>query len=311
MYGRINYYTATMILAKLYLNAEVFIGTPKYQEALAASDTIILSNNYALEADFFNNFIGNATNSREHIMGLPFDQVDAQGFEVHLFTLHYSLQSKFGIQSSTWNGICAQETLFNLFDSTDLRRNGLLFGPQFDDQGNPIQDPSYEKFDPQNPTKPRDPDGPNLNLTPNLNQLEPNCLRQCGARVAKFPFIAGSDRYISNDFPIFRYADVLLMKAELLLRTGGSAAEALDLVNQIRTRAGIDPLDVVTLEDISNERAKELYAEGHRRSDMIRFGTYTEARWEKPDVSPDYVKLWPIPDAAIQANPNLDQNDGY
>jgi hypothetical protein len=311
MYGRINYYTASMILAKLYLNAEVFTGTPKYADALNYCDSIILSNQYELEGDFFNNFVGNAINSGEHIMGVPFDQVNAQGFEVHLFTLHYSLQSKFAIQSSTWNGICAQEAFFNMFDTNDIRRNGLLSGPQFDDQGNPIQDPSYEKFDPLNPTKPRDPDGINLNLTPNLNMLEPNCLRQCGARIAKFPFIAGSDRYMSNDFPIFRYADVMLMKAELLLRTGGDAGEALILVNQIRSRAGIAPLGAVTLEDIHAERAKELYAEGHRRSDMIRFGTYLGTRWEKPDVSPDYVTLWPVPDAAIKANPNLDQNEGY
>jgi hypothetical protein len=311
MYGRINYYSASLILAKLYLNAEVFIGTPKYQEALDLCNTIILSDNYELEPDFFNNFVANATNSREHIMGLPFDQVNAQGFEVHLFTLHYSLQDKFGIQSSTWNGICAQEAFFNMFDSTDLRRNGLLSGKQYDDQGIQIQDPSYEKFDPQNPTKPRDPDGAGLNLTPNVNMLEPNCLRQCGARIAKFPFIAGSDRYMSNDFPIFRYADVLLMKAELLLRTGGDAGEALNLLNQIRIRAGIEPLNAITLEDILAERARELYAEGHRRSDMIRFGTYTDARWEKPDVSPDYVTLWPVPKAAIDANPNLEQNPGY
>lgn len=311
IYGRINYYAASMILAKLYLNAEVFTGSPRYAEALNYCDSIILSGGYDLEATFFDNFIGNAVNSKEHILGLPFDQVYAQGFEVHLFTLHYSLQSKFEIQSATWNGICAQEAFFNMFDSTDLRRNGLLFGKQYDAQGVQITDPSYEKFDPQNPTKPRDPDGAGLNLTPNVNMLEPNCLRQCGARIAKFPFIAGSDRYMSNDFPIFRYADVLLMKAELLLRTGGDAGEAAGLVNQLRARADVPALNTVTLEDILAERARELYAEGHRRSDMIRFGTYTEARWEKPDVSPETVTLWPIPAAAIKANPNLDQNPGY
>jgi hypothetical protein len=311
MYGRVNYYAAYTILAKLYLNAEVFIGTPKYQEALAACDTVINSTNYSLEADFFSNFAGDATTSPEHILGVPFDQINAQGFEVHLFTLHYSLQNKYGIQSATWNGICAQEAFFNSFEETDLRRNGLLYGPQFDAEGVQITDPSFEKFDPANPTNPIDPDGAGLNLTPNVNMLEPNCLRQCGTRVAKFPFIDGSDRYMSNDFPIFRYADILLMKAELLWRSGGDLGEALALVNQVRTRAGVGAMTDISADSLLAERGRELFAEGHRRNDMIRFGKYLEPRWEKPDVSADYIKLWPIPTSQIQANPNLTQNPGY
>lgn len=310
-FGRMTYWAAEMVLAKLYINAEVYTGTAQWGKAMAAIDEIINSNNFELSADFFDNFKEDATLSKEYIMGVAFDRIDAPAFEVHLFTLHYNLQEKFGLTNLPWNGICGQEDFFNMFEETDLRRDGLLFGPQYDAEGNQIQDPSYEKFDPTNPTKPRDPDGPGLNLTPNINMLEPNCLRQCGVRVAKWPYIAGSDRYMSNDFPIFRYADVLLLKAELLLRTGGDAGEALSLVNQIRSRAGATPLAAVTLEDILAERARELYAEGHRRSDMIRFGAYFATRWEKPDVSADYTKLWPIPDAQINANSNLIQNPGY
>lgn len=311
MYGRVNYYAAYTILAKLYLNSEAFIGTPRYEEALQACDTVILSGNYSLEGDFFNNFTGDATGSPEHILGVPFDQINAQGFEVHLFTLHYNLQEKYGIQSSTWNGICAQEDFFNSFQETDLRRNGLLFGQQLDAEGVQITDPSFEKFDPTNPTNPIDPDGAGLNLTPNINMLEPSCLRQCGARIAKYPFIEGSDRYISNDFPIFRYADVLLMKSESLWRNGGDVGEALSLINEVRSRAGINTLAAFDADSLLAERGRELYTEGHRRNDRIRFGKYLDIRWEKPDVSPDYVKLWPIPASQIQANPNLVQNPGY
>ena len=311
MYGRVNYYAAYSVLAKLYLNAEVFVGTPRYEDALAACDTVIQSGNFSLESDYFNNFVGDATTSPEHILGVPFDQINAQGFEVHLFTLHYSLQDKYGIQSATWNGICSQEAFFNSFEETDLRRNGLLSGPQFDAEGVQITDPSFEKFDPANPTNPIDPDGAGLNLTPNVNMLEPNCLRQCGARIAKFPFIEGSDRYISNDFPIFRYADVLLMKAESLWRSGGDIGEALSLVNEIRSRAGASAMAAFDADSLLAERGRELFAEGHRRNDLIRFGKYLDTRWEKPDVSPEYVKLWPIPNSQIQANPNLQQNPGY
>jgi hypothetical protein len=312
-YSRVNYYAAYTVLAKLYLNAEVYTGTARWQDAMAACDTIINANVYSLEGDFFNNFAENATSSPEHILGVPFDNIYALGFEVHLFTLHYNLQDKYGIQSATWNGICAQQAFFNSFDSTDIRRDGLLSGPQYDAEGNQIEDPSYEKFDPNNPPPIGviDPDGPGLNLTDTINMLEPNCLRQAGTRVAKFPYIEGSDRYTSNDFPILRYADVRLMKAELLLRTDGDIGEALNLVNEVRTRAGVDGFTELNYENLLAERGRELYAEGHRRSDMIRFGVYLNTRWEKDDVSPDHVTLWPIPKSQTDANPNLIQNPGY
>ncbi len=308
IYSRINYYSAYTILAKLYLNAEVYTGTPQYEKALAACDTVYNSNLFSLESDFFSNFGSDATASPEHILGVPFDQVYAAEFEIHLFTLHYSLQDHFKLQSATWNGICAQEDFFNSFEETDVRRNGLLHGEQYDDEGNLIEDPGYEKFQ---PGQVFDPDGPGLDLTPAVNMLEPNCLRQAGARVAKFPYIEDSDRYTGNDFPIFRFADILLMRAELLVRTSGDLGVALEMLNMVRTRALVDPLAEVTLENILAERARELYAEGHRRSDLIRFGAYLNTRWEKEEMSADYVTLWPIPEGQIDANPNLDQNPGY
>lgn len=317
-YGRINYYTAQMILAKLYINAEVYTGTPQMEKAMAAVDEIINSGKYSLSADFFDNFKADASNSTEVILGVAFDQINAAAFEVHLFTLHYSLAAVYKFEDNCWNGLSFQEAFFNSFEENDLRRKGLLFGPQYDAEGNQVEDPSYEKKDFTNPDKPFDPDGPGLNLTPYINMLEPSCLRQCGARVAKFPFIEGSDRYTSNDFPIFRYADVLLMKAELLLLQG-DAGGALNYVNEVRSRAGVDGLTQLTFEDLLAERGRELYAEGHRRSDLIRFsgngysttGIYYAPRWEKPDQSPEYTKLWPIPQSAISVNPNLIQNPGY
>jgi hypothetical protein len=309
-YGRVNYYTAQMILAKLYMNSEVYINTPKWDQAEAALDTIIESGRYSLSPDFFDNFREDATTSPEHILGLAFDQIEAPQFEIHLFSLHYNLATKYQFEDNCWNGISAQESLFNLFDENDERRNGLLFGQQYDNEGNKIEDPSYEKFNPQDPTAPRDPDGAPLNLTPAINMLEPNCLRQAGSRIVKFPPIEGSDRYTSNDFPIFRYADALLMKAEVLARKGDLGGAAM-YVDEVRGRANADPLGAVTLDDILDERARELYAEGHRRSDLIRFGKYLDTRWEKDEVSPETRILWPIPQSQIDVNSNLQQNPGY
>jgi len=310
-FGRVYYYVAQTILAKLYINAEVYTGTPQWNKAMDAVDTV-MGGGYSLATDFFSNFEEDATMSPEYIMGLHNDRLEAPAFEVHLFTLHYNLVNKYQIQDNTWNGIFAQESFYHLFDNdpNDVRLNSILFGFQFEDDGTPIEDPSYEKFDPNDVTKPTDPDGAPLNLTPEVNMLEPNCLRQAGARVAKYPFILGSDRYTSNDIPIFRYADILLMKAELLLRQG-DAGGALQYVNEVRTRANAAPLTEMNMEILLDERARELFAEGQRRSDMIRFGVYGNSRWEKPDQSPSYTTIWPIPQSQIDVNQNLIQNPGY
>jgi hypothetical protein len=318
-YGRINYYTAQMILAKLYLNAEVYTGTPQWEKATLAVDEIVNSGKYSLSGDFFDSFEADASSSPEVILGVAFDQIYAEGLEIHLFSLHYNLAAVYGFEDNCWNGLSFQEAFFNSFEETDARRNGLLFGPQYDAEGNQVEDASYEKKDFTNPDKPFDPDGPGLNLTPNINMLEPSCLRQCGARIAKFPFIQGSDRYTSNDFPIFRYSDLLLMKAELMLLQG-DAGGGLTYVNDVRSRAGLDGLGELTFENLLAERGRELFVEGHRRSDLIRFstgshgstaGVYYAPRWEKPDQSQEFKSLWPIPQSAISTNPNLQQNPGY
>ena len=309
-FSRVNYYVAEMILAKIYLNAEIYSGTAQLDKANAALDEIINAGVFNLDPNYFNNFADNTDNSKEVIFGVPMDEILAQGLEVHLFTLHYTLQEKFGLTQLPWNGLIAQESLYKLFDENDVRRDGLLSGKQYDADGVQIKDASYEKFNPANPTAPKDPDGPGLNLTPEINMLEPNCLRQAGARIMKWFPHAETDRYMSNDFPIFRYSDVLLMKAEVLARKG-DATGALPYINDVRERAGIADLATVTLDNILDERARELYAEGHRRTDLIRFGKFLSPRWEKPEQSPAEMILWPIPKTQIDNNPNLVQNPGW
>ncbi|MFA6403439.1 MAG: RagB/SusD family nutrient uptake outer membrane protein [Salinivirgaceae bacterium] len=309
-YGRITYYSAQMMLAKLYLNAEVYTGTPKLAEAEEAIDSI-MAGPFALETSIFDNYVENATASKEHIFGVPFDQIYAKGFEMHLFTLHYVEAGNYGITSAAWNGLSAQKSLYDLLaqDAADDRLNGLVYGPQVDADGNPLLDAAYEKPKPGSGL-PFDKDGASLNHTPEINMLEPLCLRQAGARIKKFNFVEGTGRYMGNDYPIYRYADVLLMKAEVRLRQG-DASGALPFVNEVRTRAKATPLTEVTEDNLLDERARELFAEGHRRSDLIRFGKYLDARWEKPEKSPDHVQLWPIPAKALGVNANLVQNPGY
>lgn len=314
-FGRVNYYVAYMVLSKLYLNAEVYTGTPQWQKANDAIDSV-LSGNYGLANNVADCFGADISNVSEVIWAVPFDEVRSPELEIHLFTLHYVLNEKFGITQGPWNGLIAQESLYNLLaeDENDTRIGGLLYGPQYREDGTQFRDESAELF----PAIPFDPDKQPLNLTPAINMLEPNCLRQAGARIQKYPFIEGTGRYMNNDHPIFRSADAMLMKAEVLTWINGNDnADALNILNQVRARSGAAPLTNINADILLDERARELFVEGFRRSDLIRFevrtGTpyYTGTRWEKPEVSDAHVMLWPIPQQQIDANPKLIQNPGY
>ena len=109
------------------------------------------------------------------------------------------------------------------------------------------------------------------------------------------------------------------MKAEAILRggtgatnAGGYGTSALDLVNAIRTHVsrGATPFSAVTLDQLIDERGRELYLESWRREDLIRFGKFLAPWQEKPTDDPKYL-LFPIPNGQLAANPNLTQNPGY
>jgi hypothetical protein len=297
----LNYWTAHMILAKLYLNAEVYTGTARWADAEAALDVIINEGPYSLAPNFFSNFSTTNDNSPENMFTLPYDANNAGGFNIHQMTYHYSTQQTFELQEQPWNGYTALEEFYNSYEEEDVRKNSLREGLQFRSDGvTPIIDASAEASDP---------DGPEINFTPNINELAPNALRQAGTRVNKFEIQLGAAPNLSNDFPIFRYADVLLMKAEAAWRQGNSAV-ALQFVNQVRARANVAPLTAIDPDILLAERGRELFAEGHRRSDLIRFGKYNDAWWEKAQSAP-FRNLFPIPENQLQANPNLTQNPGY
>ncbi len=99
------------------------------------------------------------------------------------------------------------------------------------------------------------------------------------------------------------------MKAEALVKLN-RGAEAVAPVTLIRARAGLGTLASITLDNLLDERGRELYWEGHRRSDLLRFGKFLQAWQEKPASDPKYL-LFPIPNRSLAANPNLEQNPGY
>ncbi|HMQ00684.1 MAG TPA: RagB/SusD family nutrient uptake outer membrane protein [Cyclobacteriaceae bacterium] len=300
-YATVNYFVAQTALAKLYLNAQVYTGTPRWQDAITACNAVIDAGVYSLEADFMNNFVTRNAGSSENIFVLNYDEDNAGGFNLPQMTLHYESQRTYRLQEQPWNGYSSLEEFYNSFDENDRRIASFIEGPQFAFDGTPLIDLSAEDDDP---------DGPPLNFTPNINMLAPNAFRQAGVRVGKFEFRIGAASSLSNDYPIFRYADVLLMKAEALWRLNAGSTEALDLVNQVRLRSHPTPLASLNADALLAERGREFFAEASRRTDLIRFGRYNDPWWQKP-ASDATRNIFPIPLPQIQANPSLTQNPGY
>ena len=300
-YASINKDVANAILAKLYLNAGVYTGTTRWPEAAQFADSVIASGHYSLAGNFFASFSTNNQNSVENIFVIPYDENNAGGFNLAQMTLHYSSQASFNLQEQPWNGYSSLEEFYNKFSATDDRINSFLAGPQFAADGSRLNDISAE---------PSDPDGPPLTFTPDIDMLFPNALRQQGVRVGKFEFAIGAGASLSNDFPIFRLGEMYLIKAEALWRQNSASTDALSLVNQIRVRSKAIPLNALTADAMINEFAREMFAEGTRRSDLIRHGRFNQAWWEKP-ASATTKNLFPIPLGQIQANPDLVQNEGY
>ncbi|MBD0332385.1 MAG: RagB/SusD family nutrient uptake outer membrane protein, partial [Chitinophagaceae bacterium] len=209
---------------------------------------------------------------------------------------------------SGWNGFTTLSDFYDKFGAGDTRlgmaypgvtdrsglRVGFLIGQQYDKNGTALKDRR----------------GNPLAFTREVHLKETgNDLEITGIRVMKYPPDLDNEFPANNDYVIFRFADVLLMVAEAYMRTG-DAAQALLLVNQIRLKRGATPLASVDLDAILDERGRELYWEGWRRQDLIRFGKFLQPWQEKPNDDPKYL-LFAIPSEQLAVNPNLTQNPGY
>lgn len=303
---------ARVLLMKAHLNKGTFAdrANPKFDAAdmtrvIELADQIINSGKYQLADNMFDNFAPNNDQiSTENIFtnlnqgGISSGNVRSRWFA----TLHYNQNP------SGWNGFTTIADFYDKFDPADPRRGGeyagqtevggirvgLLEGQQFDQNGTPLKDRR---------------DNP-LAFTREVKLIETgNNLEITGVRVIKYPIDYNSGDNVNNDYVFYRYADVLLMKAEALLRSGNEGA-ARTIVNELRQKRGVAALGTLTLDNLLDERGFELYWEGHRRQDLIRFGKFLSAYNEKP-VSGQERLLFPIPNPALAVNPNLEQNPGY
>lgn len=307
-YGRISQPGVNALLSRLYLNALVYKGVAEYQKAIDAADLVINSGLYNLSADYAKVFAPDNVENVEHIFIVPYDEATGQGMTFAQMTLHYPSQLTYKLKEQPWNGFATLETFYNSYEAADKRRAAnFISGPQLDVDGNPILDLAFD---------PADPDGPAINYTPFINELFPNSSRQGGARLGKFAFKIGQGNNMDNDFPVLRYGEVLLNKAEALCRLNGYGdATALTLVNQLRTRAGVGTIAPLDADKMLAERGRELFMECLRRTDLIRFGKWGAAWWEKPAHSNVNFNIFAIPKRQMDAtntsaNP-LVQNPGY
>lgn len=313
-YGRFTKEAVNALLSIIYLNAEVYTGNAMYDKAITNADAVINSGAYSLLPNYFDNFVYNNDNNAEFIFGAvyspdisggighPLVQKVLPGIQGGLFGLPYTPQNGFGTRPS----------VMNKYEDEDDRKSMFIgYGPLTDPRNGEVV--MVERVVPDNNSTLYNPDtsteGPvPYEIIPATGiRLQP---MNAGIKWVKWgldPNTNGGNA--GNDIAFVRYADILLVKAEALLRNG-DAGGALPLVNQVRERSNATLLTAVTLDDILDERGRELAFEMSRRRDLIRFGKFGDA-WEFKEVSEDFRTLYPIPRAAIEANPNLQQNPGY
>lgn len=323
-YGRVTRPVAWFLLAKLALNAEVYTDDnwtdsyrPDGKTIMIDVDgtqknawltcihycNLIASAGYSLASDYTKNFAVHNENSNENIFTIPLDKMLYLNEFHYLFrSRHYAHGGAYGGASE--NGTCATLHTMAVYgyntSSPDARLDMNFYTGKVEVDG------SYVTLD----------DGTPLEYKPlavERNLTSSQYIETAGARMKKYEVdrTAYSDgRMPDNDIVLYRYADVMLMKAEAKVRNGESGDEEL---NAVRNRVGMPSLPA-TLDNILNERLLELVWEGWRRQDMIRFGTYNKSYDIHTPSEADnkgYTTVFPIPGKARELNPNLEQNPGY
>jgi hypothetical protein len=319
-YGRITKWGALHILARVYLNAQVYSGTAQWEKCIAACNEIIKGGQFTLDPNYSAIFETENEDSPEIVFAIPYDDIYATEWSQHMKMLLPAHRDVFNMQAQPWGGSSANPQIINSYQSGDKRlQDTWLIGDQKDaDTGETLFTL--------------------VNFMPSIYF----CEFEQGLRCHKYEIESGAKSSLSNDFPFFRYTDVLMMKAESLLRTG-NAEEAAQLVTQVRTRSFDNIADAtVTGSELMgdttvnygflgeegtvtqpgdqgtvqygrflDELAWEFTAEARRRTDMIRFGVYQKKSWYNHVPLGDYTTLFPIGLEELNTNTNLSQNPGY
>lgn len=308
------------LLARLSLNRAVYsTSTPAnpspgpytfdnadMDEVIARVQNII-DNPYTDLTDFWDNFHWNNTELSDELVFVKREAAGAGGnFTTFWWTLHYH-----NSPSGCCNGFVTLGEFYDLFEQADVRRSAYV--PEMTAEtgiwAGILEGQQYGGFNgPDNPMDPLNDRGGNpLVFTREVDLFYSN--ERMGLRVLKYLINPDQFNEPGTDFIFFRYADALLMKAEAHFRKG-ETGQALGIVNQIRAHRGASQLASITEQDLLDERGRELYWEGWRRHDQVRFGVFTE-EWEQKPASGAHTVMFPIPQRALDTNPNLVQTQGY
>jgi hypothetical protein len=335
-YGRVTKWMSFSVLAKLYLNAGIYINTPRWGDAIAMCDSIIQSGRYSLQPVYYDNFSQDNSKSIENIFVVPFDHVNIGGNNYQAQTLHYQNNINFKLSGGAWNGYCSNAEFYSNYDTSsvytvngpntyrtfkDARSGQYLIGQQFTETYSYPPNANVLYASTNDALKLKDlQTGKYLSFYPNIKEVNnpADTFRLAGLRNIKYFPNPGTLTSMNNDVPIFRLADILLMRAEAALRNGTANMTDLGYVNMVRMRAyGGDAsknwaMSDLNLTNLLAERARELAWENHRRQDCIRFGTFGNARVPSKAADADrHFEIFPIPKAQYDANKNLVQNPGY
>ncbi len=297
-YGRADQAAAWMLLAKLYLNAEVYVDRTYYDQCITYCKKIIDAG-YAIDAEYQALFRADNNEATGMIFPVIFDGEVSKTWGGMTFVIHASVGGSMnpadsGIDNG-WGGTRTTSAHVAKFDLLNDSR------AMFYTDGQSLEIENVASFT----------DGYAINKFTNLDK---------NGNV-------GSDiTFPDTDFPMFRLADAYLMYAEAVLRggAGGDLNSAVDYVNELRERGYGNSANNITsteltLDFVLDERARELYWECHRRTDLIRYGRFSDTDYLWPwkgnvaegESRPSFYDVFPIPTTDLAANPNLSQNTGY
>jgi hypothetical protein len=324
--GRMNKAGAFALLSELFLNSATWAGTPRWDDCIAAADSVISGNvggqngKAQLEDNLTKMFSTTNNTSNEVLFSIAYDFVSANyRFQWNNDMWHYNQKQLYTADQAGNNGVVVMPTAYDQFADNDLRKTTwMLIGPQFvqgtatailgtqEYKGKPLVFVNNIRRNTENKT------------LSDMTQGEENS----GARFAKYlPGKTTDANYWGNDEVIYRMAEVYFNKAEAIMRKGNSVATqpAVDLVNAVRKRAfsvadwnaAAYTTNTLTMDELLAERGREFIFEGKRRTDLVRFGKYTTGTWWDHQATPVTKNVFPIPTSQIAANSNITQNKDY
>jgi hypothetical protein len=294
-YGRATKEAAAMLLAKMYLNAEVYTGTARYADVITALAPV-LGGAYTLDPVYRHIFEADNNTSPEIIFPIIHDGLHTQSFGGTNFLIHASCggsmaNADYGVDGCWW-GLRLKPEAYNLV-------NGDPRHPYLYTTGQTVAIASLTNF------------------TDGIAAPKYTNKRRDGTT-------GSNPQYADTDFPLFRLGDAYLMYAEAAVRTNTNLATALDYVNDLRERAYGDASGNITAPELTlafllDERARELLWEAHRRTDLVRYGLFTGSTYvwswkgntQAGQTTPAHLNIYPIPATQLSANPNLRQNPDY